>query len=307
MTDMMGARRNPEPAVGVRRVVVESVAGDRFQAEIPINTPLKELAADFYADRGWPLRDAQGRGQRAVVELVNPQDPDDTKRLNGEDNLDQAHIRDGDTLRIFPEAIAGAVDQHERMRALQEDYNAIVILAERNPRIRFRTNRDHAPDEYTVTLDLPSFIELPPGQDVPRIAAAHEVEIVLGANYPRSAPRVRWLTPIFHPNIAPLPSGEVCLGVLRDRYLPSLGLARLVNMLVEIIQWRSFDLQGVMNQEAARWASDPGSPEKARQIKALGGYPVQEEIAELLEKVRGLSRPRIAFHPLGTEREARTP
>src|SRR4051794_15197880 len=30
----------------------------------------------------------------------------------------------------------------------------------------------------------------------------HEVEVKLGSSYPRSMPELRWLTPIYHPNIS---------------------------------------------------------------------------------------------------------
>src|SRR5262245_54938108 len=100
------------------KVFIEAPSGERFEAPVPPDTRLSGLAADFFEDRGWPLQDERGRGQRAVVELVNPADPDDTKRLNGDLEAGKAGLRDGDVLRIFPEAMAGAVDQRDRHRAL---------------------------------------------------------------------------------------------------------------------------------------------------------------------------------------------
>ena len=35
-----------------------------------------------------------------------------------------------------------------------------------------------------------------------KMADRHEVEIRLNYGYPRAAPDVRWLTPIFHPNVS---------------------------------------------------------------------------------------------------------
>ena len=49
-----------------------------------------------------------------------------------------------------------------------------------------------------------------PARVAKRSGANHMAEVILGANYPREAPRVRWLAPIFHPNISA--SGVVCLG-----------------------------------------------------------------------------------------------
>ncbi|MCP4697043.1 MAG: CHAT domain-containing protein [Gammaproteobacteria bacterium] len=89
------------------KILIEAPSGERFEAEVPRDTPLKQLAADFFNSQNWPMQDQQGKGVRAVVELANPNAPDETKRLNGNDEVGDAGILDGDTLRIFPESIAG--------------------------------------------------------------------------------------------------------------------------------------------------------------------------------------------------------
>ena len=278
----------------MRKIFVEAPSGERFEAEVPADTRLSKMAADFFESQNWPLQDSRGRGQRAVVELVNPQNPEDTKRLNGDWEMDRANIRDGDTLRIFPESIAGAMDQHARLGTLISDHGDMQTLCERNPQITFTANRFHAPDRYKVTFHLTSFVDLPPGEEEPRRADTHEVEITLGADYPRMAPMVRWLTPIFHPNIQQ-PDGAVCLGVLRERYLPGMGLARLVRMLAEMVQWRNFDAFNPFNRSAAEWAADPGHWPA---ITAIGGHPFQGPIAELAKLLDRSKQPPIQFRRL---------
>ncbi len=280
-----------------RRIFVEDQSGDRYEAEMPCGTQLNAVAADFFEDRGWPTQDRRGRGQRAVVELVNPKNPDDTKRLNGELDVCDA-LHDGDTLRIFPESIAGAVDHKARLRALIADQNDMTALAERNPAIDFKANRAHAADRYEVILRYRSFVELPPGGKEPRIGDEHRVEIVLGNDYPRRAPYVHWLTPIFHPNIRDS-DGAVCLGVLQERYLPGLGLARIVRMLAEMVQWRNVDAFHALinNDDAGKWARDPRN---MGQIQAIGGHPYQGPIAGFLQEIDRAVRPRIAFRRAGS-------
>src|SRR5262249_4486242 len=135
---------SPNPAEAVRKIVVQAPSGECFEAEVPCKTPLKELAADFYAAQGWPSVDRQGRGQRVVVELVNPDNPEDTNRLNGDMDLDKAGVVDGDLLRILPESIAGVVvDPQARMNALIADHADMQNLARQNPRITFTANRTH--------------------------------------------------------------------------------------------------------------------------------------------------------------------
>ena len=87
------------------KIFVEAPSGERFEAKVPPQTPIGTLAADFFESQRWPLSDERGHSERAVVELVNPANPDDTKRLNGEATIASCGIRDGDTLRVFPEAI----------------------------------------------------------------------------------------------------------------------------------------------------------------------------------------------------------
>ena len=283
------------PEEETRRILVEAPSGDSFEADVPCGTPLKSVAADFFESQGWPAQDRRGRGQRAVVEQVNPNNPDDTKRLNGELDVCEA-LEDGDTLRIFPESIAGAVDHKARLRVLIADQNDMTELAERNPAISFEANRTHAADRYEVTLRYRSFVELPPGAQEPRIGDEHRVEIILGSDYPRRAPFVRWITPIFHPNIH---DGAVCLGVLQERYLPGLGLTRLVRMLAEMAQWRNFDAFHALenNEEAGEWARDP---QNFGQIQAIGGHPLQGPIAGFLKEIDRAVRPRISFRRAGS-------
>ncbi len=278
-----------------RTIIIEAPSGERFEADVPCGTQLSKVAADFYDSQQWPTKDRSGRRQRAVVELVNPDNEDETKRLNGDMDICAAGVENGDTLRIFSESIAG-VDERARQRTLITDHRKLETLCERMPQISFEANRTFAPDLYKITINFLSFTELPPEQQKPTIGETHQLEIILGADYPRRAPFVRWLTPIFHPNIHPQ-NGAVCLGVLGERYLPSMGLARLVRMLTEMVQWRNFDASNAFNTTAARWAADP---QHWKHVEAIGGYPyqAQESVDNLLKALKNAGQPRITFRPL---------
>lgn len=280
----------------MRTIIVEAPSGEKFETDIPCNTLISKLAVDFFEVQGWPT-EQRGQRQRAVVELVNPQNPEETKRLNGNGNICEEGVENGDTLRIFSESIAGAtVDPHARQRALIDDHNGMKALCERDPQISFTANRDFAPDEYTVNFTYSSFIEAPLGADAPRLGDRHEIRIVLGANYPRQAPFVRWLTPIYHPNIRAT-DGAVCLGVLHQRFLPGMGLARLVRMLAEMVQWRNYDAANGLNENASFWAAEPAHWPI---IEKMGGYPLiaHQGVAELMQLIQKASGPRIVFRSL---------
>jgi ubiquitin-protein ligase len=258
------------------RLFVEDTGGQRFECNIADDTQLSTLAADFFEDRGWAPN-----GQRAVVELVDPTNPSRSKRLRGDLNAVAAALRDGDTLRIFPEAIAGAVDPRERVTALVSDFQELTELTEWNRNITFTANSETAPWRYTITFNLPGVKALAADGHTPILLHRHEVEIFLGAEYPRAAPWVQWKTPIFHPNIRES-DGAVCLGVLMERYLPGLGLARLVTMLAEMVEYRNYDFTNPLNKAAAAWAADPAHWEA---IIAMGGAPYAGPFEDLLRQL----------------------
>lgn len=281
---------------------VEAPSGELFEMNIAGSTQINRIAADFFAAQDWPERGPDGLRQRAVVDFVNPLNPDESRRLNGDDTLEEAGIRDGATLSIFPESVAGARDQRNRLNALVLDLNKMSKRFEQTPNplsdadarrakegVFFSTNREYAPDKYTFAFIHGSFVERLPNDPVPRTARVHRAEIVLHADYPDEAPWVKWLTPIFHPNIDP--EGNVCLGVLSKRWLPGKGLAKLVSMLVDMLLWRNYDELDPFNNEAAIWALQESN---WPHIKEIGGHRYRRPMDELLKEISGQGTP-IAF------------
>ncbi len=93
-------------ATSIRTVLyVETPSGKRFEAKVPIDMTVGKLAADFFESQGWA--DLNKRGRRAIVELINPEDDAVSRRLPLHMTVSDAGIRTGDTVRIFPESIAG--------------------------------------------------------------------------------------------------------------------------------------------------------------------------------------------------------
>jgi hypothetical protein len=82
----------------------------------------------------------------------------------------------------------------------------------------------------------------------------HEFEIRLGASYPRTMPEIRWLTPIYHPNISEI--GMVCLGGYGTHWAPSLNLDELCIMLWDMARFHNYDIRSPYNREAALWAAN---------------------------------------------------
>jgi hypothetical protein len=107
------------------------------------------------------------------------------------------------------------------------------------------------------------------------VQSEHEVLLHLVAAYPRSAPHLKWLTPIYHPNIAR--SGAVCLGGFGTHWSPGIQLDQLCEMLWDMCRWRNFDVANPYDREAATWArrqptsAFPVDPRELRPGHAPGG------------------------------------
>ena len=79
--------------------------------------------------------------------------------------------------------------------------------------------------------------------------ALHEVQIKLGADYPRMAPQCRMLTPVFHPNI--ISESTICIG---DHWVAGEDLSLLIVRIGEIIGYQAYNIKSPLNAEAAMWA-----------------------------------------------------
>jgi len=95
-------------------------------------------------------------------------------------------------------------------------------------------------------------------QGNPKYGERHKVEIYLHNQYPQRWPGMKWLTPIWHPNINHL-NGSVCIDAAW--WTASRSLDRLVVMLGEMLQYKNFHDDPTKppfpwDPEAARWCKE---------------------------------------------------
>ncbi len=76
----------------------------------------------------------------------------------------------------------------------------------------------------------------------------HRVEVHIPAEFPLKMPKAKWITPIFHPNIAS--NGDVCIGT---RWTPMKGLDEIIIEIANMIQFVSYELKDPYNYAAKRW------------------------------------------------------
>lgn len=134
-------------------------------------------------------------------------------------------------------------------RRLRTDLASMEALAADSSVLQFKTSGTPA-TRYLVEFHGRSLAR-ERGKVVVR--DSHQVEIKLGASYPRTMPELRWLSPIYHPNISEV--GLVCLGGYGTHWVPSLHLDELCGMLWDMARYHNYDIRSPYNRDAALWAA----------------------------------------------------
>jgi ubiquitin-protein ligase len=130
---------------------------------------------------------------------------------------------------------------------LRNDDKRIRELVNRSELIHILNTDGDPPEKYHIQFTCRGVEKLTPaGQPVYR--SIHEVSIYLHAEYPMKQPQLKWLTPIFHPNIHT--TGAVCIGA----WWPAKTLDELLLTLGEMVQYKNLGPKDPMNSKAAAWA-----------------------------------------------------
>lgn len=138
--------------------------------------------------------------------------------------------------------------QDPRLRRLESDYRSLVELKSRTDIIKFEIGQSVPPNKYRVTFECKG-IMLNPATGQPCITVNHEVEIYLHSGYPSKQPQLKWITPIYHPNINGR-NGRVCI----QYWIPSMTIADLVIMLGNMVRYANYNISSPLDSQAAKWA-----------------------------------------------------
>ncbi len=194
-----------------------------------------------------------------------------------------------------------------RIRRLRSDLAALEKLRAESSIFGFR-HAGRPPQQFVIAF-VGRSLSREKGKVVLR--EHHEVEIKLGASYPRTIPEIRWLTSIYHPNISEI--GIVCLGAYGTHWVPSLALDELCVMLWDMARYGNYDIRSPYNREAAQWAANqttywfPIDPRPLRDGRAALGRVEAATISLPFESTRPgpdpepISRPAESFQILDLE------
>src|SRR5437764_2025882 len=137
-----------------------------------------------------------------------------------------------------------------RLRRLRNDLAALERLRDESSVLRFRASGKPAA-QYSIEFRGRSLARV---RGRVTVVERHEIEIKLGASYPRTMPELRWLSPIYHPNISEI--GLVCLGGYGTHWVPSLHLDELCVMLWDMARYHNYDIRSPYNRQAALCAAN---------------------------------------------------
>jgi ubiquitin-protein ligase len=232
-------------------------SGGARVAEIPDDVPVGELMTELTSLLQLPTVGPDGRpmGYRLDSKALG-------RELAETETLAEAGIPQNDRLMLTADITAGAggIDQNPRIRRLKADAELMQALAARSDLIKYTTRGTKSgmpPETYIVTFTCKGIVGVD-NKGTPRIGEKHQVEIYLHNQYPQRWPGMKWLTPIWHPNINHL-NGSVCIDAAW--WTASRSLDRLVIMLGEMVQYKNFHDDPTKppfpwDVDAARWCRE---------------------------------------------------
>jgi len=236
-------------------VTIVLPSGGARTADVPDDAPVRDLMAELTSLLKLPTVGPDGRpmGYRMDSKALG-------RELGEDETLASAKIPSGDRLILTADITAGgmALSQSPRVRRLIADYQLMRELAAQSSLIKFEavdSAGSPAPERYIVTFKCKGIAAIDKlGR--PKYSMHHQVEIYLHNQYPQRWPGLKWLTPIWHPNIHHL-NKTVCIDAAW--WTASRSLDRLVIMLGEMVQYKNFHDDPTKppfpwDPDAARWS-----------------------------------------------------
>ena len=272
-------------------VTVVLPSGGTRAAEVPDDVIVRDLLSEFTSLLELPTTGPDGRPMTYRLDSKAL-----GRELKDDETLASATIPDGDRLMLTADITAGAgnvVAESPRMRRLRADYQLMQDLSARTDLISVTAQSPRPnlrPERYIVTFKCKSIVGIDQSGN-PKFGEHHQVEIYLHNQYPQRWPGMKWLTPIWHPNINHL-NGSVCIDAAW--WTASRSLDRLVIMLGEMLQWKNFHDDPTKppfpwDADAARWSReyrkihpnafpvDTRELMRPERIKLSTGEPIKEK------------------------------
>jgi hypothetical protein len=118
------------------------------------------------------------------------------------------------------------------------------------------------PEKYIITYTCRGIASIDL-DELPRVSEFHQVSMYMGSEYPLKEPYLRWLTPIWHPNIAHEEPHHVCTNNVQN-WFAAKPLAELVLAMGEMVQYKHYHAKWIapypLDRDAADWVLEFAEP-----------------------------------------------
>ena len=135
----------------------------------------------------------------------------------------------------------------ERVNRLTAELEAVRVVRKASSILEFKPTGE-PPDRYTLLFRGRGISQVK--GDV-QFTQSHRIELRLPYSFPNKPPDIRWLTPIFHPNISF--SGFICLKDMGLPWEPDLGLDVICERMWDMARFAHMDLETATNYSAKNW------------------------------------------------------
>jgi ubiquitin-protein ligase len=166
------------------------------------------------------------------------------------------------TCTVAAGASGGAYDP--RQKRLEDEHQRLTRLNEESDYVRVKeldALEGSAPEHYLVIFLCRGIIGVDSSQQ-PIYGDRHEVEIYCDMEFPSKPPRLRWVTPSWHPNIDHK-TGGVCIN--EPEWLGGMRLDDLCRMMFEMVQYKNYHVLHAkpypLDQTVAKWVREHAEPQ----------------------------------------------
>lgn len=152
-----------------------------------------------------------------------------------------------------------------RYARLAIEYTKLMNLAARSSVIEIQPvemQPGWPPEKYIITYRCRGIASIDE-QQLPQVSELHQVSMYMGSDYPLKEPYLRWMTPIWHPNIEHLEPHHVCTNNVQN-WFAAKPLAELVLAMGEMVQYKHYHAKWVspfpLDRAAAEWVLNVAEP-----------------------------------------------
>jgi ubiquitin-protein ligase len=152
-----------------------------------------------------------------------------------------------------------------RYARLAIEYTKLINLAARSNFIEVHpveVQPGWPPEKYIITYRCRGIASVD-AHGLPLASEFHQVSMYMGSDYPLKEPYLRWLTPIWHPNIEHLEPHHVCTNNVQN-WFAAKPLAELVLAMGEMVQYKHYHAKWVspfpLDRAAAEWVLQIAEP-----------------------------------------------